>query len=108
MLANDKQVAGDRPPNDLDSIEVNQRSLEQFGNGEQRRLPVRGGQLNTEKVQDKVYIKVSAWLLLISCKSVHSLPARVEEPFSPVRQSSGASNKPPFPRCLEQFQGRST
>ncbi len=47
--------------------------------------------------------QVSAWqsatLLPISCKSVQPVPARVEEPGSPVRQSStgGATNNPPFP-----------
>ncbi len=42
----------------------------------------------------------SATLLPISCKSVQPVPARVEEPVSPVRQSSsgGATNNPPFPK----------
>ena len=42
----------------------------------------------------------SAKLLLINCKSVQPVPARVEEPISPVKQSSsgGATNNPPFPK----------
>ena len=42
-----------------------------------------------------ISIQVSAWqsatLLPISCKSAQSVPARVEEPVSPVRQSSSGS-----------------
>ncbi len=51
-------------------------------------------------------------LLPISCKSVQPVPARVEEPASPVRQSSsgGATNNPPFPKmhCLTGLTGSST
>ena len=38
----------------------------------------------------------------LSCKSVQPVPARVEDPISPVRQSSSggaANNLYPFPRC---------
>ena len=48
--------------------------------------------------------QISAWqsatLLPISCNSVQSVPARIEEPVSPVRQSStgGATNNPTFPK----------
>ncbi len=48
--------------------------------------------------------QVSAWqsatLLPISCNWLQPVPARVEEPVSPVRQSfsGGATNNPPFPK----------
>ncbi len=48
--------------------------------------------------------QVSAWqsatLLPISCKSVQPVPAWLEEPVSPLRQSSsgGATNNAPFPK----------
>ena len=43
----------------------------------------------------------SATLLLIRCKSAQQpVPARVEEPVTPIRQSAsgGATNNPPFPK----------
>ena len=49
----------------------------------------------------QVSARQSATLLLISCRSVQPVPARVEEPVSPVRQSSSGGvtkNIHPFPR----------
>ncbi len=43
----------------------------------------------------QVSVWQSATLLPISCKSVHPVPSRVEEPVSPV--SGGAPNNSPFP-----------
>ncbi len=55
--------------------------------------------------------QVSAWhhttLLSISCKSVPPVPARVEEPISPVRQSSsGCATINPSYQCIFRHRRR--